>query len=105
MTEETFRSVSQNRDGLKAWLESDIGRVVTGLARDKQTPGRMADAGPMIPSERQFLYAQNQTFQAGWHECIRYIYGLTNPLPEPKSAPKESTLKRAATQPPIQTKI
>ena len=91
--EEQFRANPQARDGLKAFLESDLGRTALLILKDKQTPGRL-DVASVLPSERQFLYAQNQTFQAGWHECLRAMALLTNPPAEPKDKPKTQTLQR-----------
>jgi aspartate aminotransferase-like enzyme len=92
--EEQFRSNDKARDELRGFLESDLGRTVMLILKDKQTPGRMAEVANMAPSERQFLYAQNQTFQAGWHECLKAMAVLTVPNPEVKQPPKVPALQR-----------
>lgn len=105
MNENQFRSNSQARDSLKEFLSSQLGLVVFAICTNKQTPGRMPDAATLPPSERVHLYAQNQAFQAGWHECLKFIAGLTEAPPETKEQPKTPALKRTASQPPIQTTI
>lgn len=101
--EEQFRANASARDGLKSFLESDLGRTAMLILKDKQTPGRIPDIASLSPSERQHLYAQNQTFQAGWHECLRSLAMLTVPLPEAKEAPKLPTLQRDYPQASTQT--
>lgn len=91
--EEQFRSNAKARDELREFLESDLGRTVLLILKDKQTPGRL-DVASVLPSERQFLYAQNQTFQAGWHECLKSMAQLTAPPAEPKEKIKAPALQR-----------
>lgn len=91
--EEQFRGNAKARDELKAFLESDLGRTAILILKDKQTPGRL-DVASVLPSERQFLYAQNQTFQAGWHECLRAMSQLTAPPAEVKQPLKAAGLQR-----------
>jgi hypothetical protein len=92
--EEQFKASAPSRDGLREFLESDIGKAALSILREKETAKRMPEVASLPPSERLHLYAQNQTFQAGWHECLRAMIQLTLPPAEQKAMPKSAGLQR-----------
>lgn len=98
--EELFKSSAPSRDGLREFLESPLGQAAISILREKETAKRMPEVASMPPSERLHLYAQNQTFQAGWHECLRALQQLTIPMPEQASRPSAPALKREYPQQP-----
>lgn len=92
--EEHFKSNAASRDGLREFLDSDIGKAAVSILKDKHSPRTLPEVASLLPSERMHLYAQNQTFQAGWHECLRALAALTLPNAEQASRPQQPTLKR-----------
>jgi hypothetical protein len=99
--EELFKASAPFRDGLKEFLESDIGKSAITILREKETAKRMPEVASMPPSERLHLYAQNQTFQAGWHECLRALHQLTLPMAEAATLPRQPSLQREFPKQPV----